>query len=95
MSSSDHPVRYVITHMGTGRMYTCRVLTFPAQGRYTYATAAEAQEQLTLFEPSLRAKLLGDRADTLRVLAVECWPGHFDPKRTVWPGDNDVEDQQS
>lgn len=57
-----------------------RTLTFPAQGRYTYATKEEAEKQLKLFEPSLRAKILGKRADTLEVRPCKCWPGHFDPR---------------
>jgi hypothetical protein len=92
-NSDDHPVRYVITNMAhpEGSLAGLRVLTFPAWGsRYTYATREEAEEQMKLYEPDLRAKILGDRADTLLVLAVQCWPGHFDPKRTVWPGDEEA-----
>lgn len=77
-NSDDHPVRYVITNMAhpEGSLAGLRVLTFPAWGsRYTYATREEAEEQMKLYEPDLRAKILGDRADTLLVLAVQCWPG--------------------
>lgn len=73
--------RYVVTNlMVMPNREIVRTLTFPAQGRYTYATEEEAQAQLDLFKPSLREKILGKRADTLEVRPCRCWPGHFDPK---------------
>ena len=82
----EGPVRYVLTNMADplGDLAGCRVLTFAAQGRFTYSTLVGAEAALKLWEPQLRAKVLGARADTLRVTAVECWPVHFDPKRTVF-----------
>lgn len=60
------------------------VLCHAAQGRDTYATEAEAQAMLD-------AMLVNNSHDELRRVyhceptelkawAVECWPGHFDPK---------------
>lgn len=77
----DDPVRYVITHVADSGL---RVLTLPGQGRYTFATREEAEERMRLLAPSLCEKVLGDRADTLQVVGVPCYPGHFDPKRMVW-----------
>lgn len=90
-SSDAHPVRYVITNMANpaGALAGLRVLTLPAQGRYTYETREEAEERMRILEPQLRSKVLGELADTLRVVGVCCWPGHFDPKKTVWPGDEE------
>lgn len=71
--------RYVVTHVTlSGRM-----LLDPMQGRYTYATEAEAQDRINgLIEdnsPS-RWRSIGVDETTLAVRACECWPGHFDPK---------------
>ncbi len=81
-SKLECPIRFVITNLSKcGSMY---VLTFPGQGRYTYETRDEAERILKLFEPGLRQKILGARADTLTVREVACWPVHHDPKQTVW-----------
>jgi hypothetical protein len=50
-----------------------RHLTFANQGRNLYATRTEAQEALELFELDLRAKVLGEMANTLEVREVECY----------------------
>ena len=76
-------IRYVITNMiimAGGA--TARTLTFPAQGRYTYATKEEAEERLKLFELDSRTKriLSPKQASTLEVRPCRCWPGHFDPR---------------
>lgn len=84
-------LRFVVTNQGSGDLASLRVLTFASQGRHTFETREEAEAQMKLFEPSLREKILGDRADTLRVLEVECWPGHFDPKRSVFDPDEGAE----
>lgn len=62
--------RYAITHVGAAGL---RQLTFANQGRNHYDTRKAAEDALTLFAPSLRAKVLGDAADTLRVSEVECY----------------------
>lgn len=79
---TEKVMRFVITNMDSKR--ELRILTLPAQGRHTFATRYAAEEHLKKMEPSLREKVLGDRADTLEVTEVECWPKHFDPKQTVW-----------
>lgn len=76
------PIRWVITH--AKRSY--RTLLEPAQGRYTYATKEEAEKNMRLLEPGIREKLTDVDANSLAVLPVECWPGHHDPKRTVFSG---------
>lgn len=73
--------RFVITNMNAKG--DLRVLTWPAQGRYTYATREEAEEVLLIFHEGLR-KVIGDRVSTLEVTEVDCHDGHFDPTRTVW-----------
>jgi len=74
--------RYVVTH--ESEKLGLRVLTFAAQGRWTYDTREEAEAALALFRPSLREKVLGPAADTLEVREVDCYPGHHDPSRTVF-----------
>lgn len=76
------PIRWVLTRLDAKSGY--RTLIEPAQGRYTYATQKEAEEAMRVLEPGLRAKILGDAADSLAVLPVECWPDHHDPKKTVF-----------
>ncbi len=85
-------IRYVVTNlMGLPPDGApVRTLTFPAQGRYTYATHADAQAQLDLFKPGLRQKILGDRADTLEVRPCKCWPGHFDPRGIYFDLENET-----
>lgn len=70
--------RYVVTHIGKDGL---RTLACAAQGRNTFETAAEARAHLSAMvrnnDPRMLAKLYGF---PLQVRAVECWPGHFDPK---------------
>lgn len=72
-------IKYAITHICDNGM---RTLTFANQGRHHYETRELAEEALKLFEPSLRAKILGARADTLEVREVDCYD-HGDAKG-VW-----------
>jgi len=61
---------FAITHVNKDGM---RQLTFSNQGRNHYAIKEEAEKALQLFEPGLRAEILGARADTLVVMPVECY----------------------
>lgn len=75
--------RYVVTYVKKDGM---RTLIGPAQGRNTYATAAEAEEHM-------RSILSVNSASTIRdawgenprfeVRPCPCYPGHFDPQN-VW-----------
>jgi hypothetical protein len=62
--------RYAITHVGNLGL---RTLTFANQGQNHYDSLEEAEAALLLFAPSLRAKVLGDAADTLQVRPVTCY----------------------
>ncbi len=62
--------RYAITNLN---VHGQRVLTFRNQGRYHYDTMTEAEIALMEYQPLLREKVLGDRADTLEVRPVECY----------------------
>jgi len=72
-------IRYVVTHIGRDGM---RTLAMPQQGRFTYASAAEAQAWID-------AAMEAQSIETMRALyglplevrACPCWPGHFDPKQ--------------
>lgn len=56
---------------------------WPAQqGQYTYATEEEAAAQLAQVRSSNSTERFPELA-TLRVAAVWCWPGHFDPCHAV------------
>lgn len=81
-------IRFVITNPGRDKMEGLRVLTLSGQGRDTFATREEAEDYMKLLQqPGQIDRVIGiDRAKMMRVYAVECWPGHFDPKRTVWDG---------
>jgi len=72
--------RYAVTHINSQGL---RVLTFANQGRNHYDTQAEAEKALEFYKPDLRAKILGEKADTLKVLPVECYD-HGDATRTVF-----------
>ena len=51
----------------------------PNQGRYSYATLAEAEARSAGFRASPSAKNhFGDRAKTICVKPTWCWPEHFD-----------------
>ena len=60
-----------------------RTLMSPAQGRFTYATAEEAQEWLDAImsnnAPDRIASIWGAHDLKPEVLPCECWAGHFDP----------------
>ena len=62
-------IKFAITHERQG----LRQLTFANQGRNFYDTAEAAREAMALYEPDLRAKILGAAADTLDVRPVECY----------------------
>lgn len=74
MARKDHHyatvTRYAITHVGRLGL---RQLTLANQGRNHYRTRADAERAMRLLEPDLRAKVLGDDADTLEVRPVECY----------------------
>jgi hypothetical protein len=63
-------ILYAITHVGK---HGLRQLTFANQGRNHYKTEEDAQTNLELYKPDLRAKVIGDAADTLEVRPVECY----------------------
>lgn len=77
----DAVTRYVVTNLNAAG--DLRVLTFPGQGRYTYATRAAAALAMELHREGLR-RVIGDRISTLKVMPVLCWAGHYDPMKTVW-----------
>lgn len=84
--------RYAVTHIATDGV---RVLTRANQGRNHFDTRAEAETWMNATKASLRAKVLGDGADTLRVLTVTCYD-HGDCTRTVfraWPRHLDATDK--
>lgn len=72
-------VRYVITKVGKDGL---RTLAQAAQGRYTYATDAEARAVLTAILSNNSVSTLQSVYGDLSKMTVEpcnCWPGHFDP----------------
>lgn len=82
-------VRYVVVNRWAPPNDDLRVLTFPAQGRHTFATRALAEAALDAMRPGLD-RVIGERVATLEVLAVYCYAGHHDPCGTVY-GDDYVE----
>lgn len=72
-------VRFVATYMKGAD----RTLMTAAQGRNTYATAAEAQAWIdavtTVNSADTIRQIWGDNP-RFQVRACDCWPGHFDPK---------------
>lgn len=62
-------IRYGITH----RNGFLRGLTFRNIAINLYDTREEAEKAMKLFEPDLRSKILGDKADTLRVMEFDCY----------------------
>lgn len=79
-------VRYVLSFINKDG---CRVLVNPMQGRYTYATQEEARKRLGNLlsantEDQLKNVFGPQSIGTFKVSAVECWPGHNDPK-SMWP----------
>jgi hypothetical protein len=81
--SARSVTRYVITRQGPGDRV--RTLAEPARGRYTYATAADAEARLGEIRESANrdAAVLEEFYPQAEVRAVECWPEDFDPK-TCW-----------
>jgi hypothetical protein len=76
--SQEYVVRYVITHVGK---YSMRTLAQSAQGRYTYATEAEAQTMIdAMMANNSRATLESVYGLPLEVRPCKCYPGHFDPQ---------------
>lgn len=71
--------RWVITHVSDKD--GLRTLTFACQGRYTFATYAEAQEAMVdWIQPSGLMRVLTAReVASLEVREIDCWAGHFDP----------------
>ena len=73
--------RWVITRV---RNDGERVLADPQQGRFTYATQAEAQARLDAItsnkhnSPDTLRQVFGD-VTTMSVRCVPCYSGHFDP----------------
>jgi len=61
---------FAITHVNRNGM---RTLTFANQGRNHYDNAQTAQQALWDYQADLRAKLLGEAADTLEVRPVLCY----------------------
>lgn len=61
---------FAITHVNKDGM---RTLTFANQGRNHYETADKAFAAMREYEPDLRAKVLGDAADTFQVRPVTCY----------------------
>ncbi len=84
----DHyPVRYVTTHIShSGIMMGVRIMSFAAQGRNTHETMEEAQTQIENLRKnnSKSTLLMFGETDTFEVRATQCYPGHFDPIRTVF-----------
>lgn len=76
--------RFAITHYD--KKTGLRQLTFANQGRNSYATSQDAEEAMAVFEPDLRAKILGDMANTLEVRAVDCYE-NGDAKGIYFPMD--------
>lgn len=79
MTDAKTVTRYVATYVNKDGM---RTLMCGAQGRYTYATAEEAQawlDAVTGNESAFRiAQIWGDNP-RFEVRPCECWTGHFDP----------------
>lgn len=75
--------RYVATYVDAAGQ---RRLVGPAQGRNTFATAAEAQSWLDAVTrnnaPGTIRQVWGDNP-RFEVRPCPCWPGHFDPQ-TIW-----------
>lgn len=84
--NTEPVIRYVPTVIGRRGE---RTLLLAAQGRNTWPTPEEAQRWLdTLLQVNSTERLrtiYGPHAPgSFEVRAVECWPGHHDPKRTIF-----------
>ena len=76
---SDTVTRYVVTYINRHGM---RTLASPAQGRFTYDTAAEAERYravLSDMRKSVVKQVYGAEDPRFEVRPCKCWAGHFDP----------------
>ena len=78
---STSVTRYVVTHIGRDGM---RTLADPQQGRYTHATAEDAQARIDALTQANGSRLAESFGLPLEVRACECWPGHFDPQQVYF-----------
>lgn len=70
--------RYVITYQKPGDN---RTLLGAAQGRFTYETQQQAQEQLNAIQAANNASRLDELGwINLEVRVCPCYPEHFDPQ---------------
>ena len=74
--------RYVVTIKGRDGT---RTLFDPAQGRWTFASVAEAQARIADFSGTESRNAIDEiyypgACKTMAVRECACWPGHFDPK---------------
>lgn len=82
-ATADSVIRYVLTNVHSNGM---RTLLDPQQGRYTYATQAEAEIALCqLLENNDEKSVWEFYGDPklIQVRSCECWTEHFDPKG-IW-----------
>jgi len=89
MTKQESVTRYVVTHIAQGGdLKGLRVLTWACQGRNTYGTLKQAQHGLAMIRKNNSPSVLAmyGTPDTLEVRAVECWPEHHDPMRSVFEG---------
>lgn len=80
---TESVTRYVGTYITRDGQ---RTLMAAAQGRNTYATAAEAQtwvDAVTSNNAADTLKQLWGEDPRFEVRPCPCWPGHFDPQ-TCW-----------
>ena len=75
-------IRYVLTYCPDKPNKT-RTLVFPAQGRYTYESRADAEASrwlhMTNDQHGLARVLSPTELATVAVRPCECWAEHFDP----------------
>ena len=75
-------IRYVVSHIARDGL---RRMTYPYQGRHTFSRRGDAEKILKSHTdnntPDRLAEVYGPQClGTFKVSAVECWPGHNDPK---------------
>lgn len=75
-------IRYVLSYIDREGL---RKMVCPVQGRHTHETRKIAEEHLSALLNNNTEELLLDvygpkSVGTFAVSAVECWPGHNDPK---------------
>lgn len=80
MRNPETVIRYVVTHKPE-KEGEPRVLSFAAQGRYTYATRGEAEKVRDVFlrPEGLPRVLTPAEVASVEVRSCECWAGHYDP----------------